>query len=104
MAKDISNGVEKILETMSRRETNELHASWRAMRNKLDSILLATNVLKSNDAMRGCRALDTMSQEERSQHILDNWGPLYLEKATPMLLQLVALEKNISRQAESDST
>lgn len=96
MAKSISNGIEKTLEAINRRQVDELHASWRALRNRLDSMLTSTNVLKTNDAMRSCRALDSMLTEEREKTILSNWGPSYLEKARPILLQLEILEKKIT--------
>lgn len=101
MAKEISNGIEKTLEVLNRRQTSELHASWQAIRNRLDSMLLSTNVLKTNDAMRACRTLDTMSTEERKSHIQNNWGPAYLGRAEPILVQLELLEKNIALNAES---
>ena len=68
-------------------------------------MLLSTNVLKTNDAMRACRVLDTMTTKERQNHILDNWGPAYLERAHPILVQLEVLEKRIAKdQEQSDST
>lgn len=100
MAKDIQTGIDKTLEVLNRRQIDELNASWRDLRNKLDSMLLATNVLKSNEAMQACRTLDTMSPEERTQHILTNWGPQYLERATPILVQLEMLEKRIQKDSE----
>lgn len=103
MAKDIATGVEKTLEVLNRRQVDELNASWRSLRNKLDSMLLATNVLKSNETMRGCRAIDTLSPEERIQHILTNWGPQYLERAKPILIQLEMLEKKIEAAKEEES-
>lgn len=103
MAKDISNGVEKTLEVLNRRQTDELNASWRSIRNRLDSMLMSTNVLKTNDAMQSCRALDTMSTEERQNHIQGNWGPMYLDKARPILIQLEMLEKKIAADQEDQS-
>jgi hypothetical protein len=97
MSKDIQTGINKTIEALNRRQTDELNAGWRDLRNKLDSMLLATNVLKSNDAMRSCRALDTMTSQERSEHILRNWGPQYLEKAKPILIQLEMVEKRIQQ-------
>jgi|GEM_PF-3311921 len=97
MAKNISNGIEKTIEAINRRQVDELNASWRSLRNKLDSMLMSTNVLKTNDAMRSCRALDTMSTEEREITILDSWGPSYLKKARPILLQIEILEKKITQ-------
>lgn len=102
MAKDIQTGIDKTLEVLNQRQTDELNASWRDLRNKLDSMLLATNVLKSNEAMRACRVLDTMTPEERTQHIQGNWGPQYLERAQPILVQLEMLEKKLAAAKESE--
>jgi len=102
MSKDIHTGIDKTLEALDKRRTDELNASWRDLRNKLDSMLLATNVLKSNDAMQACRVLDVMTTEEREHHILGNWGPQYLEKARPILIQLEVLEKRIKAEKESE--
>ena len=97
MAKDINTGVEKTLEILNRRQTDELNASWRSIRNKLDSMLLSTNVLKTNEVMQACRILDTMSTEERENHILGNWGSAYLGRAQPILMQLEMLEKKLAK-------
>jgi len=100
VAKSISTGVEKTLEVLEKRQVEELNTSWRTMRSKLDCLLLATNVLKSNDAMRACRIIDTMTPDEREQHIATNWGPQYLEKARPMLIQIEMIERKIQKNNE----
>lgn len=102
MAKDIRTGIDKTLEVLNRQQVDELNASWRDLRNKLDSMLLGTNVLKTNDAMRACRLIDTMTPEERVQHISANWGPAYLERAKPILVQLEMIEKRIKTDQEGD--
>lgn len=104
MAKDIATGIEKTVEALNQRQDAELNKQWRDLRNKIDSLLLSTNVMKTNDAMRSCRQLDTMTPEERATFIQQNWGPQYFIKVHPMLMQLEMLEKNIeTNEAESDS-
>ena len=97
MAKNISTGVEKAVQSLNQRQEDELNKSWRVLRNKLDSMLLSTNVMKTNEAMQSCRRLDTMSPEERATYIQQNWGPQYYAKAHPMLVQLETLEKKIAQ-------
>jgi hypothetical protein len=88
---------------MERRKADEFNASWRDLRNKLDAMLLATNVFKTNDAMQACRVLDTMSPEERATHIQTNWGPQYFERARPILLQIETLETKIAQMKEESA-
>lgn len=106
MAKDIATGVEKTVEALKARQEEGLNKAWRDLRNKLDSLLLSTNVMKTNDAMRSCRQLDTMTPADRATFIQTSWGPQYFNKAHPMLVQLETLEKRIAtinEEAESDS-
>lgn len=93
MSKNIANGVEQLikLEKANRQET--LSTGWKELRNKLDIMLLSNNVMKTNETTIACKALDNMSHEERIKYITSTWGPLYAEKATPILLQLQHLEK-----------
>jgi hypothetical protein len=102
MAKNISTGIDKTVEALNKRQEDELNKAWRMLRNKLDSLLLSTNVLKTNDSMRACRELDGMTPEERALTIQQKWGPQYYQKAHPMLVQLELIEKNIAATA-SDS-
>lgn len=96
MAKDINSSAAAIAASLERRF--ELQStSWRSLRSKLDSVLMATNVLKSNDSMKACQSLDTMTTEQRKAHILRNWGPMYVTKAEPILIQLELLEKQIDK-------
>jgi hypothetical protein len=77
-------------------ETNELGRQWRLIRNRIDIMLTANNVLKTDELRRQCLVLDNMTSAERTAHILANWGPLYLEKVSPLLLQLDLLERPLS--------
>ena len=101
MAKDIATGIEKTLESLNRQQAEGLDKQWRELRNKLDSLLLSTNVMKTNVAMRSCRSLDTMTPEDRATCINTQWGPQYFQKAQPMLVQLEMLEKKIAAANEA---
>lgn len=92
----IGNGVERVIEALKSQQSKEITESWRALRNRLDSMLISTNVLKTNETLSACRAMDNMSTAEREQHILKNWGPAYLERAKPILIQLQILENKSS--------
>lgn len=100
MAKDIATGVEKTVEILNRQQTDELNNQWRSLRNRMDSILLSTNVMKTNEAMVACRKLDTMTPEERATLVQQYWGPQYYQKVHPILVQIELLERKIN---ESDS-
>jgi hypothetical protein len=94
---DIETGVEKAATALERRQRAEMSHQWRELRNKLDTLLLSTNVMKTNEIRQECLKLDTMDTEQRRVHIKQRWGPVYLERAEPMLIQLEALEKHIAQ-------
>ncbi len=103
MAKSIEDGVSKIADLLRNKTTideQQLH-SWRDLRNKLDSLLLSTNVLTTNEAKQKCLEIDTMTDEKRREFIAANWGPLYLQKAEPLLHQLNILEIQIVKEQEA---
>lgn len=97
MAKHIASSFDKNAAAKSARQKQheQLAQQWRDLRNKLDSLLRANNVLKTNDARTLCAAMDDMSFIQRSDHISQYWGPLYLKKAEPILHQLELLEQTI---------
>lgn len=95
---DIENGIEKAASALERRKHAEMSHQWRELRNKLDSLLLSTNVMKTNDVRQQCHKLDSMTTEERRIHIQSNWGPVYLEKSEPILIQIEALERHIAKE------
>jgi hypothetical protein len=100
MAKSIEDGVSKIAQLLkdnSSIDEQQLH-SWRDLRNKIDSLLLSTNVLTTNEAKQRCLEIDTMENEKRREFIATNWGPLYLQKVEPLLHQLNVLEIQIIRE------
>jgi hypothetical protein len=95
---DIETGVEKAAAALEGRQRAEMSSQWRDLRNKLDTLLLSTNTMKSNDVRQLCHALDGMNLDERRAHITANWGPLYLDRCEPILMQLQAAETNIAKQ------
>lgn len=94
---DIESGVEKAAAALEGRQRAEMSHQWRELRNKLDTLLLSTNAMKTNEIRQECLKLDTMNTEQRRTHIRQRWGPVCLERAEPMLMQLEALEKNITQ-------
>lgn len=99
-AKAIQSGVDKIAKsnTLSSLTNVEMHEkAWRDIRNKLDSMLLTTNVIKGDLARKHCQALDGMGYQDRLNHIMGNWGPIYAERTKALLHQLEILEKEISK-------
>lgn len=97
MAKDIATGVDSIVKRMTARQQEQESMQWRDLRNKIDSLLLSTNVLKTDDARRACLELDTMSPEARETFITHRWGPNYLIRVSPLLHQLQVLENHINK-------
>lgn len=89
--------VEKTIELLKAQSARDTNNSWKSLRNKLDSLLLSGNTLKSNDTMRLCHTLDNMDYESRKKHILSNWGPQYVNKCEPILKQLECLESKMEK-------
>jgi hypothetical protein len=94
--KSIQTGIEKLIQHNNKRQTEQSDLQWRDLRNKMDSLLLRTNVLKTDEARKACLALDTMPPEERVEYIRSKWGPQYVQKVEPLLYQLAILEKHIA--------
>jgi len=78
----------KLTEFLNRGPTE----AWRALRNKLDSILLSGNALKSSEVQQLCAKLDGMTYDQRREHIVGHWGPQFLDRSLPLLHQLQVLE------------
>ncbi len=97
MARDITTGVDKIVEAMNKKNIEAQNAQWQKIRNSIDSLLLRNNILKTDQVRRECLLLDGMTHEERMTHIKSLWGPQYLEKVMPLLHQLSMVEKNINK-------
>ena len=64
-------------------------------RGKLDSILLSNNLIKSDETRKHCVEMIAMKPSKREEHILQIWGPLYLGKAKPLLIQIEQLENQL---------
>ena len=103
MAKNISSGIGRDMThgQVNIKQIEQMSKSWKDLRNRLDIILMTNNVMKTNELRQKCLAMDGMSITERRAHILEHWGPLYLEKAQPLLQQLEILEQNIDKQQKS---
>lgn len=93
MSKDIKNGIDKLVSNSS--QIDNYNRAWRDIRNKLDSILMNTNVLKGDAIRLLCHRLDGLEKEDRYLLIKENWGIMQAEKARPILEQLEKLEKVI---------
>lgn len=96
MAKSIANGVNKIVEIMGRKEAEQQDIQWRQLRNRIDSILMQTNILKTDEVRKCCQIMDNMTHDERVKHITEKWGTQYLHRVEPMLHQLNTLEAHIN--------
>jgi len=101
MAKEISTGIDNIVQHLSDKQEEQSQMQWRDIRNKIDSLLLSTNIIKSDEARKRCLELDTMEPEEREIYVQQNWGPNYLERISPLLHQLKILEKRLNPVDES---
>lgn len=95
-SKNVNLGIEKLVERKAGVD-DLLEKSWRELRNKLDSLLIGNNILKSSEIRGLCQQLDGMTTEERTNHIATYWGSLYAEKSTPLLLQIESVEKTLNK-------
>ena len=102
-AKSVETGVDKIVEHLARKQSEQYDHQWRALRNRVDSILLQNNILKTNETRQCCLELDSMSHEQRIAHITAKWGPQYLAKVEPLLHQLVVLEGHILKKNAAEA-
>lgn len=96
MSKSIKTGIEQLVAKSGQNE--QYNRSWRDLRNKLDSSLMLTNVLKGDAVRKLCLQLDSLNKQERFKLIQDNWGVQQAEKSRTLLEQLDILEKEIAKQ------
>jgi len=96
-SRDMLTGVNKLTSALKTKQDESSGQQWRSLRNKMDSILLSTNVMKTDEAKRACLQLDGMTIKERQDYIKEKWGPAYIEKVIPILQQLETLENFISK-------
>lgn len=100
MPKNISTGIEQLVgkrSTPAQKQLEQHERSWRDLRNKLDSLLIGTNVIKGDEIRKQCQELDSLDQAGRYNHINSIWGKLYADRSLPLLNQLESLEKEITR-------
>lgn len=105
MAKGISSGVERAAHAQAAsaaagKPEEQMSKQWKELRNRLDTLLMANNVMKGNELRQQCLAMDSMTTDERKTHILTHWGPLYLTRVEPILQQLETLERIISEHSK----
>jgi len=93
--RNMQNGVEKVIDTISRNTTESLTTQWRDIRNKIDSILLSTTTFKTDETRKSCREIDDMAADKRSAYITAKWGPICCSKVEPLLIQLQLLESKM---------
>lgn len=96
MSKSIKTGIEQLVAKSN--QTEQYNRSWRDLRNKLDSSLMLTNVLKGDAIRKLCLQLDGLDKQARFRLIQDNWGVQQAEKSRTLLEQLDILEKEIAKQ------
>lgn len=96
----ISTGIEQLVgEKLSptQKQIEQHEKAWRDLRNKLDSMLICTNVVKGDTIRKNCQELDKLDSDGRYKHIVQYWGVQYAEKSKPMLHQLESLEREIAK-------
>lgn len=110
MANEIANGVEQLAsgernlaQSEHQRKVQLMFDQWQDLRGKIDSLLLSTNVMKSNEIRGLCQQLDGMSHDQRMAHISQHWGAMYLQRVEPLLFQLQTLEGNIAKAEEEQN-
>ena len=98
-SRDVQSGVEKLAQVLTDKQEEQSSSQWRDLRSKLDSLLLSTHQLKTDDTQKLCQVLDNMTPEERVEHINTYWGKICLERVMPILQQLDAIERAIAEQS-----
>lgn len=96
----INAGIEQLVGeklSPSQVQLNQHEKAWRDLRNKLDSMLIGTNVIKGDNIRKRCQQLDSLDLQGRYNHINSNWGRQYAERAMHTLQQLEAVEREISK-------
>lgn len=97
-AKNIATGIDKIIGQRTDAKNIEVYErTWRDLRNKIDSLLLGSKVLKADLVRVKCQALDQLDQQGRYDHIMKNWGPQYATKILPLLQQLNTVEQQLNK-------
>ena len=92
----MQNGVEKVTEALCSNTLESQASQWRGLRNKIDSILLSTTTLKTDEVRAACREIDGMPADQRRAYIATKWGTACCHKVDPMLIQLQLLESHMN--------
>lgn len=94
MIDNLKDTIETIAE--SSLNINLLGRQWNDTKNKIDGLLLSgkRNV---EDVKKLCDILYTLPSAERKEHITKHFGPKYLDKVLPLLLQLESIELNYNK-------
>ncbi len=100
-AKGISTGIEQLLRQQKAtvKVSEQLSKQWKEIRNRIDVVLMSNNILKTNETRAKCLELDGMNHNGRIEHIKINWGPLYLNRAQPLLDQLKTIEDQLLKNS-----
>jgi hypothetical protein len=99
MAKEIATGIDQIIQRMTEREIEGSQAQWRAIRNRMDSILSNNNIYKIDESRKLCGMLDNMNNVERTEFIKKHWGENYFNRVMPVLQQLAVIESVIESES-----
>lgn len=96
-AKGIATGIDHLLRQQKAtvKASEQLSKQWKEIRNRIDAALMSNNVMKTNEVRTKCFALDQMTPDARIAYITEHWGPLYLNKVTPLLQQLATIEQQL---------
>jgi|TARA_R110000751_G_scaffold93925_2_gene183324 hypothetical protein len=99
MVGKINVNVDKIVNHKHKTEREHMNdealSQLRALRSKMSSVLIQTNVVSSDTARKLSVELESMKADERFAFIESRWGKLYAEKVQPLLHQIKTLEDSI---------
>ena len=97
MTKGISTGINQLVDNKNPidKQLSQYTKSWREFKNRLDSMLICTNIMKGDIVRKLCQDLDSLDSDGRYKHIEAYWGKQYADTARPLLSQLETIEKEI---------
>lgn len=95
MSRGIDTGVNKLHKkrTEDQIQSDLINKSWHDIKHKIDGILMSGNTLKTQDTIKACQELDSMTTTQRILHIEHRFGPQYQRLVQPLLHQLESIEK-----------
>lgn len=71
-------------------------AQFHSLQAKLDGLLQKQNVMQADATRQACLQVRALLGQERDIYISEHWGPLFLEKARPILAQMAILEQELA--------